>query len=178
MEPTNDQQPGSPLAEAPKTEPAEHMIPKSRFDEVNKKLAKLEADAAKRDQEQRQAADAAAAQRGEYEKLATERGSRLAQIETEHTTLNDRYTALTEEMEGQIKARVKALPEKLRDLLTDGDVLTRYRQLAKLEAAAAELAPRQEQPRSYDINAGARGSGGQTPDDIMQANRQRLLTRR
>lgn len=89
----------------------------------------------------RVAAETEAAAKGEFEKLATERGTRLTALETEHTTTTAQLTAYQAAMEVQIKARVKALPEELRDLLVEGDVLTRYEQLGKLEAAAAKLAP-------------------------------------
>jgi acyl-CoA reductase-like NAD-dependent aldehyde dehydrogenase len=111
----------------------------------------------------RKAAETEAAAKGEFEKLATERGTRLQALEAEHTTTTTRADALATAMEAQIKARIKALPDELRDLLVDGDVLTRYEQLGKLEAAAAKLVPAAPAPRR-DSPSGPRGPGsGPTP---------------
>lgn len=117
-----------------------------------------------------EAEEKAALEKGEFEKLAGERGSRLAQIETEHTTLQERHTALTEAMEAQIKQRIKLLPEEMRELLGDGDVLARYTQLGKLEAAAAKLTT---VPRGPGTPPGPRPAGGNTPPapDVATAKR-------
>ena len=170
---TTDQQPGTPPAQALNSDTAERTIPYARFEEVNAKLRKLEADAAKRDAEARTRAEQEAAQRGEYEKLASERGARLTQLEADHATATEQRDALAAEMERQIRARIKALPEKLQALMPDGDTLTRYTHLAKLEAAAAEFRPR----GAPDIDAGARGNSGAGDQDIDDANRRRLAAR-
>lgn len=140
-------QTGAPPSEALNTAPAEHMIPKSRFDEVNKELQALRTAAQKREQDERTAADAQAKQKGEWERLANERQARLDKIEAELPTVASRADAYATAMEAQIKARIKALPEELRDLMPDGDVLTRYDQLGKLEAAAAKLTLAPPAPR-------------------------------
>jgi hypothetical protein len=56
--------------------------------------------------------------------------------------------------------------------------LTTYAEQAWQDLLPALAVKHTPQPQSYDINAGARGGGGQTPDDILNANRQRLLGRR
>lgn len=161
-DPTPDQQPGAPSAETKNTDPAEPMIPKSRFDEINQKLRRLESEAAQRDAEQRQRADQEAAAKGEFEKLATERAQRLAQIEPEHTALTERYTALVELVEKQAQQRIRALPEELRALKPEGDVTTLLDWLGKAEAAAAKLTS----PRTPGTPTGPRGPGNETPTGI------------
>ena len=99
------------------------------------------------DKAKREADEQARVKAGEFEAVATERQQRLSALEAEHTTATERVTAMTEAMERQIKARLKALPEELRDLIGTGDVLAQYEQLGKLEAAAAKLAPAQPAPR-------------------------------
>lgn len=157
-DPTPDQQPGTPPTEA-QNPPAEPMIPKSRFDEINTKLRKLEADAAKREADQRAAAEQAAAAKGEFEKLATERGARLAQIEAEHTAQSERYTALVELIEKQARGRIQALPDEIRAMKPDGDVVTLLDWLGKAETAAAKLTAQ----RTPGTPPGPRGAGGTTP---------------
>lgn len=163
--PTTDQQPGTPPAQALNSDTAEHMIPKARFDEVNAKLRKLEADAAKRDADARALAEQEAAQRGEFEKLANERGTRLTQLEVDAQRATERAETLAAEMEKQIKTRLKALPEELQALMPDGDTLVRYTHLGKLEAAAVKLLPQRTPPPATD--AAARGRSASTTDAVQ-----------
>lgn len=149
-------QPGTPPAVALNPDvPAEHMIPKSRFDEVNTRLRELEAEKAKRDQSERAAADKAAAERGEWERLAGERQARLDAAESLSATAAERITAYEAEMERQYKARVKELPQEIRDMEPEGDALSRFAWIPKAEAAALKLAA----TRTPGTPSGPRGTG-------------------
>lgn len=86
-----------------------------------------------------QAEEAAASARGEFEQLATERASRIVALESEHQTVTERLTAMEAEIERQVKARLRALPEEIRAMAPDADALTRYAWLEKAETAAAKL---------------------------------------
>lgn len=149
------------------TDQQEHMIPKSRFDEVNAALRTLQQQQAEREQAEKQAADKAAAERGEFEKLASERGSRLAAIEAEHGTATQRLSAYEAEMEKQFKARLKVLPEAIREMAPEGDVLTRYGWLDKAEGAAAKLGTLAS-PRGTP--GGPRGTGGTATASVTDAD--------
>jgi hypothetical protein len=107
------------------------------------------------DRARKDAEDKAAQEKGEFEKLASERGQRLAQIEAEHATANEQLTAYREEMERQIKARLRSLPEEIRAMAPEGDSLVRFAWLEKAEAAAAKLAA----TTTPGTPAGPRGSG-------------------
>ena len=132
----------TPLAEAPKTEPAqEHMIPKSRFDEVNTELKKLREWQQAQERERQAAADKAAAERGEWEKVATERQQRIADLESRLTPATERLSALEGEIDKQVQKRIRALPAEIREMQPEGDVLTRLAWVDKAEAAAAKLTP-------------------------------------
>lgn len=144
---TGGTQPGAGTPPAPQPE-----APKFTQDDVNRmladekrKLKQQQDDAAAKIK--REAEEKAALEKGEYEKLASERGSRLAQIEAEYTTTAERVTAYEAEMERQIKARLKALPEAIRDLDPGGDMLTRFAWLPKAEALAASFAAPSPAPR-------------------------------
>lgn len=152
-DPTTDQQPGATPSEAQNPQ-AEHMIPKARFDEVNAKLRRLEQEAAQREQAQREAAEREAAAKGEFEKLANERGQRLSQVEQEAKRTAEQVEAYAAEMERQIKARLRALPDAIKAMAPDGDTLARFAWLEKAEAAAAEFTP--AAPRGTPT--GARGT--------------------
>lgn len=149
----------------------EHMIPKSRFDEVNTALKQLQDWKAKQEAEARKAADKAAADKGEWERLAKEREAERNALASQHETAQARAEALSTAMEAQIKARVRALPEELRDMIpVDADVLTRYELVGKAEIAAAKLAP--AQPRQpHGTPPGGRlgtGSAPSAPDLVAR----------
>lgn len=168
-------------AETKNTDPAqqEHMIPKSRFDEVNTALAELKAWKAEREKEaaaaeaaRKSQEEAEAAQRGEFEKLANERAAKLKEIEAQHASTAERIKAYEEAMEAQYKQRLKALPEAIRDLAPSGDTLTRYNWLATAETAAAKLA----KPEVRGTPSGPRGTGtssnaSTSSDDLKQQKR-------
>jgi hypothetical protein len=104
--------------------------------------------------------DKAAQEKGEFEKLANDRQARITVLEQEQASAGEQLTALQEAMEKQIKARIRALPEELRDMIPEtADVLTRYELVGKAEAAAAKLG----KPAIPSTPPGPRGSGAQPP---------------
>lgn len=121
-----------------------------------KRKWKAQQDAAA-DKARKDAEDKAAQEKGEFEKLASERGTRLSQIETEHTATTERLTAYEAEMERQIKARLRSLPEEIKAMAPEGDTLARFAWLDKAEAAAAKLAA----TTTPGTPSGPRGSGAQ-----------------
>lgn len=166
------------------TQQQEHMIPKSRFDEVNTELGELRAWKAKQEKadadaaKARQAdADKAALEKGEFEKLAGERGTRITALEADAASKTERLATYEAEMEKQIKARLKALPEAIREMAPEGDLLSRYAWLDKAESAAAKLGTTQAAtPRGTP--AGPRGTGTATPNkpdtDLIEEKRRRI----
>jgi hypothetical protein len=130
----------TPSAETLTTAPAqEHMIPKSRFDEVNTELKKLREWQQAQERERQAAADKAAAERGEWEKVATERQQRITDLESRLTPATERLSALEGEIGKQVQKRVRALPAEIREMQPDGDVLALLSWVDKAEAAAAKL---------------------------------------
>lgn len=123
---------------------------------------------------QRKADEAAAVQRGEFEKIANERGARATELEGQLEGTQAQLTALTEAMEKQIKARIKPLPDELREMIPESaDVLTRYELVGKAELAAAKLSAIPPAPKPpLGTPPGPRGSGTSntthTPDLVAQ----------
>jgi hypothetical protein len=115
------------------------MIPKSRFDEVNTELKKLREWQQAQERERQAAADKAAAERGEWEKVATERQQRITDLESRLTPATERLSALEGEISKQVQKRVRALPAEIREMQPDGDVLALLSWVDKAEAAAAKL---------------------------------------
>lgn len=95
------------------TQNTEHMIPKSRFDEVNNALNELkvqlqqqQADATLREQERLK-------EEGRWKELAETRGTELAQVKP----FQERATLLEKRMADANKARIERVPEDLRALI-------------------------------------------------------------
>lgn len=108
----------APPAGAPNTETqvAEPSIPKSRFDEVNNELKRLK----KADEDRIKADQAAAAQhakeQGEWEKLAKQHETRVAELEPQQAKAERYEAALKAHLDTQRKdlpAHITALLDKL-----------------------------------------------------------------
>lgn len=170
----SDQQLDTPPAEAQKTDTAEHMIPKARFDEVNGELQKLRRAQQQAEQAAKAESDRQAAAKGEFEKLANERGARVEALERDHATATERLTSLTEAMEAQIKARIKGLPDELKDMIPDtADVLTRYDLVGKAEVAATKLTAPASPPRPplRTPQGGGTGTTNTSSSDLLAQKR-------
>jgi hypothetical protein len=119
-----------------------------------------------------EAEDAARAAQGEFQALAEQRQQRITALETEHATTAERLTAYEAEMERQIKARLRALPEEIRAMAPEGDALARYAWLEKAETAAAKLAAtRTPGTPSGPRGTGAAGSVATNNDDLIAKKR-------
>lgn len=128
--PTESEQ-GAPAAEPSTTETpsAEHMIPKSRFDEVNKELKALrkQSEAAQKAQEAAEAA--AAAEKGEYKKLYDTEKAKVVDYEAKVKALEVSHrrariasevglpAGLVERLQGEEEDEIKADAEKLLALI-------------------------------------------------------------
>jgi DNA mismatch repair ATPase MutS len=145
-------------AEAKTTEqPSEHMIPKSRFDEINTQLRQLQTEKQEREAKERAETEKRAREQGKYEELLTERTKELDALRPQVETATERARALEETMAAQIKDRVKALsPEAQKVFARLGtDVLVQFAALPEIEAMAAAL----QIQRSPGTPSGPRGTG-------------------
>ena len=124
----------------------------------------------------RKADEEARIKAGEFESVANERATRITALEAEHTAASEQLTRYQEEMERQIKARLKVLPEEIRAMAPEGDALTRFAWLEKAEAAAKTLTA----TRTPGTPAGPRGSGvaasggAANADDLKAQKRARI----
>ncbi|MCA9981363.1 MAG: hypothetical protein KDD89_11030, partial [Anaerolineales bacterium] len=91
----------------------EHMIPKSRFDELNNKLKAMEEAQAKLQQEREEAERKAAEEQGEYRKLYEQATAKLGEL-TPKSQMADK---LAEMVSAQLKAEVDKWPEEVKALL-------------------------------------------------------------
>jgi hypothetical protein len=107
------------------------------------------------DKARREAADAAATEQGKFKELAETREGRIKSLEPQLSQATERLKGLEELLIAEVEAGVKELPEELRAMRPDGDVLAQRAWLTKAQAAAAKLAP-----RSPGTSAGPNGTGG------------------
>lgn len=105
----------------------EHMIPKSRFDEVNDnyKSMKTELDRIKKEQsdaenarQQKEQQDAE--QRGEYENLYTQAKSDLESVQSEKQSTDERVEALEGVITGLLDSKLEGIDEEYHDLIPEG----------------------------------------------------------
>ncbi|TYS60478.1 hypothetical protein FZC76_21650 [Sutcliffiella horikoshii] len=116
--PSND--PQDPPADPPKQDPPkEHMIPKSRFDEINNnyKTAKEQLD--KLLEEKKEQERLSAEQQGEFEKLYKQASSELETFKNQHSTAETRAKALEGVITNMLEAKLTSIPEEFHDLIPD-----------------------------------------------------------
>lgn len=99
--------------------PEQHMIPKSRFDEINNEKKELQTQLQQLLEEQKQRQEQEQLQKGEFESLYTETKSKFEQTQQEFSSVKTR----TEQLEGVINAlyetKIAEVPEDFRDLIPE-----------------------------------------------------------
>lgn len=120
----------------PPTTPGEHLIPKARFDEVLGKLHALEADAAKRVEADKKAADEKAKEEGRLIDVIAARDAEIGALKVQLTTL----AVLTETLDAQITAEAATWPKEVQEMLVaDDPIERRLSSLPRLRDLAAKL---------------------------------------
>lgn len=134
-----ENQPSATPAEAKNTDTGTgHMIPKSRFDELNNKLKAMEEAQAKLQQEREEAERKAAEEQGEYRKLYEQATAKLGEL-TPKSQMADK---LAEMVNAQLKAEVDKWPEEVKALLPEEptDTVAFYEAVNRARPLAAKLA--------------------------------------
>jgi multidrug efflux pump subunit AcrA (membrane-fusion protein) len=156
-------------AEAKNTE--QHMIPKSRFDEVNEARKQLQAQIDELTAQQAAQREQELAEQNRYKELFEDAQQRLAQLDS----LNEQATRYQEALQATNKARLERIPEARRTLVPDYDDPVKLG--AWLDANEALLIdPGKPTPPPADGSAGSSGStdapglpaGVQTLTDIAR----------
>lgn len=144
----------------------EHMIPKSRFDEINTKAKKLEDELRKIEEERQKEIEERLVEQQQYKELAEKRGKDLAELQAKAQKVDAYEQTLTAVYE----ASLQELPEDMRDLVPEE--LSIQQKLNWLSKNKARLL----KPISPDLGAGKRGGGGSsdaklTPEEADIAKR-------
>lgn len=129
----------------------EHMIPKSRFDEVNNELKQIKAEMDKARREQEKAQAAAMAEQGKYRELYETASGELETLRP----YKDRYTAVLDQAKANNAKRIEAIPEARRTLVPAYDDPMQVQ--SWLDANEKHLT---DKPAAPNLNGGA---GNRTP---------------
>lgn len=114
---TPESTPADPSAETKNTEGAgagngEHMIPKSRFDEVNTELRTLKTKLAEKEAAEQEAQEQALADQQEWKELAETRGTKLSELEG----AQERLDKLSGVLSASLASEIAAWPDEVKAL--------------------------------------------------------------
>jgi multidrug efflux pump subunit AcrA (membrane-fusion protein) len=156
---SENQQDNQPLTVSPtpaEATPTEHMIPKSRFDEVNNQLRELKAQLEQTQSERQRQAEQKLAEEKRWQELAEQR-----QVEIEKlTSIQDQVTRYQSALQATNEARLAQIPE---DKLT---LVPEYDDPVKLGAwldANIAIITEPSKPRPPSLNGGSGSAGNDAP---------------
>lgn len=135
---------------------SEHMIPKTRFDEVNNQFKELKAQLEQLQTQKQQQAEQELAEQNKWQELAEQRKQELERLQTVQESATRYQTAL----QATNESRIASVPEDKRTLIPE------YDDPVKLGAwldknLALIVEPSKPTPPSLDGGSG--GSGGNKP---------------
>lgn len=122
--------------EAAKSTQNEHMIPKTRFDEVNTELKDLKAQLESFTKAKAKDEKAKAEKLGEFEQLYRTAESQVADLTTKHQSASERVTALEGILGGMLETKMTAIPEEFHELIPEG--MSLEQKLAWIDKAQAK----------------------------------------
>ena len=148
---------------------AEHMIPKSRFDEVNQKFKDLQAkldeftnEKAKADAERQKAEKKAKEEQGKYEELYKATSDELGKFKDEHKNASQRVTQQETVINTMLEVRLANVPEDFRDLVPAN--LNPEAKLEWLTAAESKGLFKAIQKKTEPVGESTNPAGSQTSD--------------
>lgn len=155
--PEGEQAAPEPSAETQNTEPTqEHMIPKSRLDEVLARAKKAEDALAAQAKQAEEAEQARLKKQGEYQALYEAADGKAKTLEAKVTEQDAELVRYRERFQAMLTSRLEAAPEHIRALLDKMDALDA---LAWLDENADKLAPAKPTPPNTNARDGVRSSG-------------------
>lgn len=98
----------------------EHMIPKSRFDEVNSKFKSVQEQLDSLLAEKQQAEKQAKEEQGKFQELYEEASKNIDSYKSQAEQHSERVKALEGVFSELLDAKLEAVPEDLRDIIPDG----------------------------------------------------------
>jgi chromosome segregation ATPase len=167
-----DPSPAVPPAEAKKTEPpAEVMIPKTRFDEVNNKLKEAQAQLDAKSKQEQEAAEARLREKEDYKTLAEQHEAKVKDLEPKITELDAKAKRYEEAVTAQLKTAKAQVPEHLHSLLEKLDPVEQLEWIAnnadKIKEQSNKLSGIPRTPKPVGDNG--------KDEDKMRAEQRRLV---
>lgn len=158
------------VSPAPSAKPDEHMIPKSRLDEVLESNRKLQERLEAAERERQEQLEAQLKEQGKWKEIAEQRAQEMAQLKPKA----EQADAIEATLKDVLAAQVAELPENLRGLVPDE--LTTQQKLHWL----SKNKPLLLKPKPVDIGAGKQGGGmpdgGTLTAEELEAARQFGMT--
>ncbi|MGG3644586.1 hypothetical protein [Bacillus wiedmannii] len=114
----------------------EHMIPKTRFDEVNTELKDLKAQLESFTKAKAKGEKAKAEKLGEFEQLYRTADGQVKELTTKHESASQRVTALEGILGGMLETKISAIPEEFHELIPEG--MSLEQKLSWLDKAQAK----------------------------------------
>lgn len=99
------------------TDTAEHMIPKSRFDEVNNRLKELQTAQEQAAKEREKQQQKQLEEQNRFKELYEQATARISELEP----FQERYTSYEQQVSERNTARIEAIPEAMRSLVPEYD---------------------------------------------------------
>lgn len=152
----NEGQAVAPSAETLKSE-SDHMIPKSRFDEINGELKKLRAELDAREKAERERTEKVLLEQARFQELAEKRGAELAEANAKASKA-EAYEAAVNRL---LEAELASLPEEVKEL-----VPSEYSPDKQIDWIAKNKAKLMK-PSAPNIGAGGLGAGA--PNDPVSS---------
>lgn len=145
---------------AENTDSQGHMIPKSRFDEINERMKAAETALREATEKREKEEEERKRKQGEYESLYEEAKGKLGEMTPKLETLQERVQALEAAITANNDARMERIPEPMRKLVPK-DLMT-PEELSKWLDENQEVLVK---PSAPDVDAGVRGERGKTKVD-------------
>ncbi|PEF03526.1 hypothetical protein COK07_29275 [Bacillus thuringiensis] len=95
----------------------EHMIPKTRFDEVNEKVKELSAQLEGLQNQKAKDEKTKAEKLGEFEQLYRTAEGQVANLTTKHKSASERVTTLEGIISGMLETKMSVIPEDFHELI-------------------------------------------------------------
>lgn len=147
--------------------------------DANERIAAFEAEKREREEADRKAAEEAAIKRGEFEKLANDRGEELSKAAQERDALRTERDELVAAMKSDVETAWQELPDEIKAFYAgaDGDIVAMKKFLTKSQPAIEKFASQQtdEQRRLRGVPPNLKPNKS-VPGDNDEKARQQFAT--
>lgn len=150
MDPETKEQGGQPAETPAVAVNTEHMIPKSRMDELNARMKAAETETARLQSEMKSQRDKELTEQNKWQELAESRATELEKANAKAARTDELEAALLKTVDAQIET----IPENMRDFVPSHG--TPQERLAWINENAAKLT----MPQAPEMDGGAGGKGG------------------